>query len=156
MYPSDADDDNSGNTVLLYCCLNAHPQEKSDWRDTAPAFVAEMQGMTAEASLKCLADMNVPAAEQLQVEREEARELQTASRKTLADASIFHRTNEGGRTFRERAIKGAGQAQSQDSWCLPPALLGGAPACKTAEARHLSDRSNGRGRVLVPPSVHEE
>ena len=75
MYSSDVDDDNSGNTVLLYCCLNAQPQEKSDWRDTAPAFVAVMQGMTAKALLKCLADMNVPATEQLQVEREKAREL---------------------------------------------------------------------------------
>ena len=68
--------------------------------------------MTAEALLKCLADMNVPAAEQLQVEREEARELQTASRKTLLDASIFHRTNERGWTFREGVVQGAGQAQS--------------------------------------------
>ena len=99
MYPSDADDDNFDNTVLLYCCLNAQPQEKSNRRDTVPAFVAAMQGMTAEALLKCLADMNVPAAEQFQVEREEARELQTASRKALADASIFHRTNERERTF---------------------------------------------------------
>ena len=65
MYLSDADYDNSGNTVLLYCCLNAQPQEKFDWKDTAPAFVAAMQGMTAEALLKCLADMNVPAADQL-------------------------------------------------------------------------------------------
>ena len=91
---------NTCNTVLLYCCLNAQPQEKSDWRDTAPEIVAVMQGMTAEALLKCLADMNVPAAEQLQVGREEAREIQAASRKALADASIFHLTNEGRRTSR--------------------------------------------------------
>ena len=90
---------NTRNTVLLYCCLNAQPQEKSDWRDTAPEIVAVMQGMTAEALLKCLADMIVPAAEQLQAGREEAREIQAASRKALADASIFHLTNEGRRTF---------------------------------------------------------
>ena len=89
MYPSDADDDNSRNTVLLYCCSNAQPQKKFDRRDTAPA----------EALLKCLADMNVSAADQLQVEREEARELQATSRKALADASIFYGTNEGRRTF---------------------------------------------------------
>lgn len=77
----------------------SQPLEESDWSSTAPAFVGAMKAMTSEALLECLAGLNVPAAKELEVERQEGWALQAATRKALAGAAIQGRTNEGRRTF---------------------------------------------------------
>lgn len=54
-----------------------------------------MRGMTPDALLGFLVELGVPAAKKLRAERQEALELQGASRKALAGAAIQGRTNDG-------------------------------------------------------------
>lgn len=58
-----------------------------------------MKSMTSAALLQHLADNGVAAAEELQQEREEARQFQAASRAALKDAAVVGRTNEGRQTY---------------------------------------------------------
>lgn len=86
-YPCDFTDDSRFSTAARTCCLIAQVQEQYDWRDTSHEFVSAMRGMTKEALLECPMGLDVPAAEELRVEREESLELQAASRKALEEAA---------------------------------------------------------------------
>eukprot|EP00903_Cladosiphon_okamuranus_P008202 g7897.t1 len=78
------------------------PELPSDWRDTAAPFLEAMKSMTSEALLACLSQEGIPAAQELQelqLQLEDARQFQAASRAALKDAAVFGRTNQGRQTY---------------------------------------------------------
>eukprot|EP00904_Undaria_pinnatifida_P010123 jgi/Undpi1/6240/HiC_scaffold_20.g08724.m1 len=69
-----------------------------------------MKSMTSEALLTCLSQQGIPAAQELQelqLQLEDARQFQTASRAALKDAAVFCRTNQG---YRKAEILGVDPA----------------------------------------------